>query len=63
MDETTTDGMDRVPVGELYHSRDLYGDSMVRLREALEGAGFEIELDQFSDRATLYLVEGGGSDV
>ena len=47
----TGDGM--VPVGELYHSRDLYGDSMVALKEALEEAGFGLDLEPLADRATL----------
>lgn len=44
---------DDVPVGELYFSPELYGGKMNRLKNALEEAGFELQIDPLQDQAEL----------
>lgn len=53
-----------IPVGELHHSRELYGERMTELREALDEAGFELQLDPLEDQAELLMeVEQARSEV
>jgi hypothetical protein len=52
--ESTVNSIEQSPVAEIYHSRELYGERMRDLREALENAGFELSLDPLQNEATLY---------
>lgn len=45
------------PLGLLYHSRELYGEDMTELREALQEAGFDLDLDPLQDQAELVRLE------
>lgn len=51
--------MTEEPLGILYHSRALYGNDMKRLRDALNNAGFDLELDPLSEQADLVKLEDG----
>ena len=44
----------------LYFSNDLYGDDMTRLQDALEDAGFELNIDPLEDEADLMKIEDAG---
>jgi hypothetical protein len=49
--------MSKQSIAKIYYSKDLYGNRMVELREALEDAGFELSLDPIEDKAILYDLE------
>ena len=44
----------------LYFSNDLYGDDMTRLQDALQEAGFELNIDPLEDQADLMKIEDAG---
>lgn len=47
-------------MGILYFSNDLYGEDMTRLQDALEDAGFELNIDPLEDEADLMKIEDAG---
>lgn len=47
---------DSEPMGTLYFSDELYGDDMVALREAVEDAGFNLQIDPIRPQAELQKV-------
>jgi hypothetical protein len=51
--------MSEEPMGILYFSNDLYGEDMTRLQDALQEAGFELNIDPLEDEADLVKVHDG----